>query len=68
MDKDCVVQMLQHIRNERFLGPKTDTYPIGERVSYALEKGLIGRSDKGNFIVTDRGLALLEEKVRWESL
>jgi len=68
MDKDCIVQMLQHIRNDRYLGPKTDTYPIGERVLYALEKGLIDRSDRGNFIVTDKGLNLLEEKVRWESL
>ncbi|MBS1531127.1 MAG: hypothetical protein JSU01_12530 [Bacteroidetes bacterium] len=68
MDKDCIVQMLHHIRDDKYLGPKTDDYPIGERITYALEKGLICRSERGNFIVTEKGLGLLEEKVEWENL
>lgn len=68
MNKECVVQMLQHIRDNQYLGPKTDNFPIGERVIYALDKGLIDRSINGNFIVTEKGAELLEEKVNWESL
>ncbi|HEX3383703.1 MAG TPA: hypothetical protein VHS53_00875 [Mucilaginibacter sp.] len=68
MDKDCVVRMLQHIRDNKYLGPKTDDSPIGELVAYALEKGLIGRSDIGNLILTGKGFDLLEEKVSWENI
>jgi len=60
--------MLQNIRDARYLGPKTGDYAVGDRVNFALEKGLIGRSDRGNFIVTDKGIGLLEEKVKWENL
>ncbi|HWD89071.1 MAG TPA: hypothetical protein VG367_13155 [Mucilaginibacter sp.] len=68
MDKDCVVRMLLNIRDNKYLGPKTDDSPIGELVAYALEKRLINRSDTGNLILTDKGCDLLEEKVSWENL
>jgi predicted transcriptional regulator len=60
--------MLHNIQNNGFVGPKTGNYPVGDRVRFALEKGLIVRSATGNFILTEKGLDLLEEKVRWESL
>ena len=68
MDKDCIIQMLQHIRDKQFLGPKTGDYPVGDRVVYALEKDLIKRSDNGNFMITEKGSELLDEKLNWESL
>lgn len=68
MDKDCVVGMLRNIKNKGFVGPKTGDYAVGDRVQFALEKGLIARSATANFILTEKGLDLLEEKVRWESL
>jgi len=57
-----------NIRNDKYLGPKTGDYPIGERVAYALEKGLIIRSDTGSFIITGKGAELLDGKLGWESL
>ncbi|MGZ3944560.1 MAG: hypothetical protein ACXVIY_10695 [Mucilaginibacter sp.] len=68
MDKECIIQMLQHIRANKFLGPKTGDYPVGDRVVYALEKDLIKRSDTGNFTINKKGSELLEEKLNWESL
>lgn len=60
--------MLRNIRDARFLGPITGDYSVGDRINYALEKGLIERSSTGNFIITDKGLGLLEERVSWENL
>ena len=60
--------MLHYIRSDKFLGPKTGDYPIGERVIYALEKGLLMRSATGNFILTEKGLALLDGRLSWENL
>lgn len=68
MDKECIIQMLQYIRNDKFLGPKTGDYSIGERVVYALDKGLIARSATGNFMITEKGSELLDQKLNWESL
>jgi hypothetical protein len=68
MDRDCIIQMLYYIKNQRFLGPKTGDYPVGDRVRFAIEKGLITRSHTGNFIITEKGSALLDQKLSWETL
>jgi hypothetical protein len=68
MDKECVIEMLQHIRNDKYLGPKTGDYTVGDRVIYALDKGLIIRSDTGNFTITEKGSELLDKKLSWEAL
>ena len=68
MDKDSLIRMLRNIRDNKYLGPKTDDSPIGDLVAYALDKGLIERSERGNFIVTEKGCDLLEERLSWESL
>lgn len=67
MDKESI-QMLQNIRNDKYIGPITGSHRIGDRVIYALDKGLITRSDTGSFIITAKGAELLEEKLNWESL
>lgn len=68
MDKESIIQMLQYIRNDKYLGPKTGDYAVGDRVIYALDKGLIMRSDTGNFVITNKGSELLDQKLNWESL
>ena len=68
MDRECIIQMLQHISTNKFLGPKIGDYPVGDRVIYALEKGLIARSNTGNFMITEKGSELLEDKLSWEAL
>lgn len=60
--------MLGHIKHEVLIGPKTGDYTIGERVDYAIDKGLITRSESGNFKITPKGDDFLNGKVRWEEL
>ncbi|MBS1531126.1 MAG: hypothetical protein JSU01_12525 [Bacteroidetes bacterium] len=68
MDKQTLFAMLQSIRERYMLGPKIGDYEIGARVDFALSKELIKRSEDGNFIITDKGIDLLEGRLKWEDI
>ena len=66
MDKQALLEMLQSIRKDHMLGPKTCAYDIGDYIDFAVKHGLIIRTFKGNFAITDKGLDLLDQKLSWE--
>ncbi|HTI59249.1 hypothetical protein [Mucilaginibacter sp.] len=68
MDKNIILLMLESIKATGFVGPKEGRFTIGERVDFALGKGLIVRSDDGNFELTDKGAELLDGVINWEDL
>jgi len=68
MDKQTLTDMLESIRKEHMLGPKTDPGEIGERIDFAIGHGLIVRTFKGNFSITNKGLDLLEGKLSWDDI
>jgi hypothetical protein len=68
MDAETIRIMLNEIRETNYLGPKSGQYPIGDRVTYALDKGLIVRTDNGNLQLSEKGAAFLDDILTWEIL
>jgi len=68
MDKKTILKMLESIRQTNSVGPKLGDYELGARVTFALDHGLIERSEHGNFIITPKGTDLLNGKLPWEEL
>ena len=69
MDRQTLIAMLESVRKNNMLGPKIgDELEISELLDFALSKGLIQRAHNGNFVITIKGINLLEEKLSWESL
>jgi len=69
MDRQTLIAMLQSVRKNNMLGPKIgDDLEIGAHVDFALSYGLIKRAHNGNFVITIKGLDLLDGKLSWESL
>jgi len=68
MDRQTLLVMLQSIRKNNMLGPKTGDFEIGIRIQFAIDKGLIKRSKDGNFLITEKGTDLLDGKLNWEDV
>lgn len=68
MDKNVILLMLGSINATGLVGPKEGHFTIGERVDFAIGKGLIVRSDDGNFELTDKGAELLDGGINWEDI
>ena len=68
MDKETIVLMLRNVKQTASIGPEPRKYKLGERVIFALDHGLLERSDIGNFMVTPKGEDLLAGNLDWENL
>ena len=68
MDKETIVSMLTSVKETASIGPKVGPFNLGERIDFAINKGLLKRSAIGNFAITPKGEDLLAGKIDWEKL
>jgi hypothetical protein len=68
MDKNAIILMLNNIKNTNSIGALRDSYEIGERINFAINKNLITRLDTGSLRITEKGIDLLENKISWEDI
>ena len=63
MNKKAVLDLLQNVHVHMYIGFSTlDT------VRFAIEKELLKRTGTGNFMLTDKGLDLLNGNIKWENI
>jgi|GEM_PF-2380277 len=63
MNKEAVLHLLQNIYAHKLIGVASI-----DALTFAIEKGLVERTEIGNLILSDRGLAFLNGSVKWEDL
>jgi len=62
MDRNCILTLLDNIKTQKSIG-RVDV----ETVSFALEEGLIDRTEEGNFKVSQKGEDYITAEVSYPS-
>jgi hypothetical protein len=68
IDREIILSILQNIRETNYIGPIANECDFGEHVNYALNKGLIERTNTGNFLLSIKGVQLLGGMLEWRDL
>lgn len=57
--------ILKNIRDTNYIGPIANQPDLGEYINYGLNKGLIKRTETGNFLLSIKGYQLLDGMIDW---
>jgi hypothetical protein len=64
MTKETIIELLKDIENHGLLGVNRSDEHIMETIRYTLDKGYLERTDHGNFVLTEKGYALLDKAMK----
>ena len=65
IDREIILSILQNIKETNYIGPIAFVYDLGEHINYGLAKGLMERTNTGNFLLSAKGSKLLDGRIDW---
>ncbi|MBS1532583.1 MAG: hypothetical protein JSU01_19925 [Bacteroidetes bacterium] len=68
MEKETIILLLTSINEKNRIDVPLPTDQIIDAIRFATAKDLVTRTDQGNFLLSTRGLSLVNNELPWEKI